>query len=431
MCILRGSTVELAVTLTQLEFRGQVRGRSDRKLVFAWGGLPGEEVIVRITKRQRRSYSGVVVDVLSPSPDRVDPAEEHFLSCSPWQVMDPEREPTYKQQLVRELFAREFPAELPPFDVVGNVDYEYRNKLEFSFTESDDGLSLAFYERGSFRHKVPVRGCRLGVPAINHAAAHICRALRDAHVPASSLKSLMLRADRAGRVVAGLYATERIPRVAGAVAASEQVSGFRVFLSDPRSPAAVAGECLESYGTMDLVDTVRGRQLRYCDRSFFQINVPVLERAVEDICSYVEGDRPLWDLYAGVGTLGVCAGVPRTVFVESHPETASYLEQNCRQNGIDDPEIITEPVEKAIEAIPEEATVIMDPPRAGIHPRLIRRLSTSQPARLIYLSCNPETQVRDLVALNERYELVHFSAYNFFPRTPRLETLAILDRRAS
>ena len=124
---------EVRVELQRLEFSGQARGRHANKLVFAWGGLPQETVTARVARRKRNSLSCVVTEVHTASPDRVAPCENHYLSCSPWQILAEVQEPHYKANLVRELFARQFQLELPPFEVPFTAPYGYRNKLEFSF----------------------------------------------------------------------------------------------------------------------------------------------------------------------------------------------------------------------------------------------------------------------------------------------------------
>jgi 23S rRNA (uracil1939-C5)-methyltransferase len=210
--------------------------------------------------------------------------------------------------------------------------------------------------------------------------------------------------------------------------APPQIVGMRVFYSDPRTPAAVGTSLLHAHGSPILEEVVLGRPFRFSDRSFFQINIPVYEKALSDIRNFVAPDVPVYDLYAGVGTIGITVGGAGVVFVESDEETAVFLRENCLQNNMPDPTIFAAPAEKALTAVPTDATVILDPPRAGVHPRVIRRVAESLPRRIIYLSCNPTTQGQDLAALLERYHLAFFRAYNFFPRTPHIETLAVLDR---
>jgi 23S rRNA (uracil1939-C5)-methyltransferase len=421
--------MDLRVKLTKLEFTGQARGRHDGKLVFAWGGLPAETVTARVTRRQRRSFSCVVTEVHEAAAERVPPRESHYLSCSPWQVFAEEAELHWKAELVRDLFANQFLIALPKFEIVGGEAYGYRNKLEFSFTDTSDGLSLAFFERESFRHKLPLDGCLLGSEALNDTARHVRDVLRAERVPAEQLKSLVVRSNRAGQVAAALYVTEPIPPISDRVAELPGVSGFRVFLSNPQSPASVADALCEERGSAVLEETVLGRTFEYSDRSFFQINVPLFERAVRDMQHHVPAESPVCDLYAGVGTIGICLGNVGTRFVESDAETVAFLRSNCRRNSVPEPEILESPAEKLMDLIPAEATVILDPPRAGLHPKVLKRLAAALPRHILYLSCNPRTQAQDLVTLLAHYELTFFQAYNFFPRTPRVETLAVMEGR--
>jgi 23S rRNA (uracil1939-C5)-methyltransferase len=421
--------MDVTVNLKRFEFSGQARGRHQGRLVFAWGGLPDERVTAMVIRKRRRSYSCIVSDVETPSPHRVAPREDHYIICSPWQVLAEDQEAAVKAQLVLHLFAEQYNIVLPDFEVTTGEFYGYRNKLEFSFTDTDEGVSTAFFQRESFRRKTALEGCLLGMDALNVAARDVRNVLRSASVNSDSLKSLVVRCNQAGQVAAALYVTETIPALCPAISDQGNIASMRVFRSDPRSPASVAGEELEGYGSAVLKEHVLGRALRYSDRSFFQINIPLLEIAARDICSYVTAGEPVFDLYAGVGTLGICAGVPGTVFVESHDETVAFLEENCRANGLADPRILAAPAEKAIESIPAEATVIVDPPRAGLHPRMVQRLADALPRKILYLSCNPETQARDVAAWIGEYDLADFRGYNFFPRTPRVETLAVLERK--
>jgi 23S rRNA (uracil1939-C5)-methyltransferase len=422
---------EVRVELQRLELSGQARGRAQGKLVFVWGGLPQESVTARVTRRSRHSLSCVATEIHTPSVHRVAPCEDHYLTCSPWQILAEEQEPHYKAALVAELFSREFQLQLPDFPVATSASYGYRNKMEFSFTDTPEGLSLAFFERESHRRKIPLAGCLLGAPAINEAARHVRDVLRGAGVSAEPLKSLVLRSNQRGQVAAALYVREAIRPICDQVCALPNITGMRVFFSNPRSPAAVADELLEGTGTEILVEEVFGKTFHYSDRSFFQVNIPLYERVLTDMRAFLDEPTCVYDMYAGVGTIGICAGAPRTVFVESDPDCLGFLRENCERNGAGDVEVLAAPAEKIVDCIPAPATVILDPPRAGIHPRVLTRLLNSRPRRVIYLSCNPQTQAHDLRILGEVYQLVHFSGYNFFPRTPRIETLAVLDRRVS
>ena len=418
----------LDLRLNQFCFTGQVEGATETRRVLAWGGLPGEHVLVRERKRKRGTTIGVVEEVYEPSPHRVPPLEDHFVCCSPWQVLCPEQENATKQELVRSWFLSEHGIELPEFSVVGDVRVGYRNKLEFGFTTTEQGLSLSFFERGGPGRRMPLDSCCLGQPEINAAAQKIVERCRAAGFDSRSLKSLMLRSNQAGQVLAGLYVRDPLPPPFSTLEGLGPLVGFRMYMSNPKSPASVVDEVIQNLGLQEIDEELQGRRFSMTDRSFFQVNVPMFERALESIRPHVLPGYPVYDLYAGVGTIGISLGVAGTQFVEIEPECTQQLEVNCERNGVEAPTIITSPAEKAIQDFPFEATVVVDPPRVGLHPKVARSLAENGPQRVIYLSCNPDTQARDLTLLQNNYQLTRFEAFNFFPRTPHLETLAILDR---
>ncbi|RMG32095.1 MAG: class I SAM-dependent RNA methyltransferase, partial [Planctomycetota bacterium] len=407
------------VEFQRFAFEGQAFGRWKKKMVFAWGGLPGETALVRVTRRKRRRLDGVVQQVLVPSAERVAPREDHFLSCSPWQILDPAREAHYKADAVRRLFEQRHEISLPQFDLIDGAPFGYRNKLEFSFTQTATGLSLAFYRRGGHREKTPIDGCLLGCEPLNVVARAFTEALNAAGIVAESLKTLMVRCSRAGHVTAALFLRERIAAdrlraldeclrgrlshrgersdaAAGAsseadcgadgggrdvrtgrgeASAAATLIGWRAYFSDPQSPASVATEALYGWGEDVLEERLNTARLRFSTRSFFQVNVPVFEEALREIAGHVLPGLPVVDVFCGVGTLGIAVGREGTVFVESDPECVRFIEENCRINGLRDFRVVAGPAEKTLPPIPAESTVLLDPPRAGCHPKLLRQLA--------------------------------------------------------
>lgn len=409
-----------------MEWTGEARGTQGTRRVLAWGGLPGERVMVRVRKRHRGVLTGTVESVLEASADRVAPLEAHYLCCSPWQILATERENSLKGELVRRRFAEAYGIQLPEFEVQGEVEVGYRNKLEFGFTQTDAGASLSFFERGGPGWRRAVGGCVLGTAAINAAARSVVARLHELGVSGRSLKSLMLRGNRQGEVVAGLYTTESIPSLEG-LPECEALVGLKVYYSDPRSPASRVDDTWEVWGTGDIEETLEGRAFRVDDRSFFQVNVPRFEQALAAIREAIPQRSRLFDLYAGVGSIGIGVGRPGTVFVESDPDCVAGLRENVVRAGLVDAQIVAGTAEASLPEIGADATVVVDPPRVGLHPKVVAHLAAERPGRLIYLSCNPDSQGRDLAAWGERFRLVDFRAFNFFPRTPHLETLAVLE----
>lgn len=419
---------------------GQALGTLDdgRKL-FVWGGLPGEDVSVQMTKKKSNLAEGVVVDVLSPSRERTPPKdEESYLSTSPWQIMEFEAEQHYKAALIEEAFELH-DIVLPNAIEVYSDDhiYEYRNKIEFSWywDKEKEQLDLAFFRRGS-HGKIPVEGTSLAHPAINAVALALRDLLRQRQeVRAFMLKTLLARSDSEGNVAAQLYIKDPTFEKFSEVELTQLQSktsliGLELIFSNPKSPASVITERLQAWGKTNLTDTILDVSFDYAVEGFFQINIPVYEQALRDMKQWVS-DAPTVDLYSGVGTIGLTIGGKDVTMVEINEHAVREMKRNItaleRENAA---KAILAPSEDALEYITRDKTIIVDPPRAGLHEDVIKKLLEAMPERIIYLSCNPVTQARDVSRLAETYGVRWHRGYNFFPRTPHIEHLVILDLTA-
>ena len=187
---------------------------------------------------------------------------------------------------------------------------------------------------------------------------------------------------------------------------------------------------LQRWGDVILADKVLGVPFTYAAESFFQVNIPVYEQAIKDIRGWIEPNRPTVDLYSGVGSLGLTAASGPLTLVEINEAAVREAKRTISALGHEDSvHAVLSPSELALEYITSDATIIVDPPRAGLHSAVVERLLTEMPPRIIYLSCNPVTQARDVALLLERYAIRDQQGYNFFPRTPHIEHLLILDAK--
>ena len=523
------------LTLEKIVGGGQALGTLvDGRKCFVWGGLPGETVTVRVTKKKSHLVEAVVEEVISPSPDRIQPHDpDSYLSTSPWQIMPLEIEQAYKRQLIDDAFTLHNVTLPAAIDIYcDNVAYGYRNKVEFSWysesvvsrvvsqkksgpvsgpglfsddtrgidADSDreelsgDTLDLAFFRRGS-KGKIVVDGTSLARPEINNLARAIRDLLRHKRVAARQLKTLLIRCDQSGSCVWQLYIKDRLPEIITAdETAKLPAQGGEIIYSDPRSPASRITERLAHFGDTTLTDTILGVPFRYACESFFQVNIPVYEQALRDMKEWVPYDcnsqhsgrqlghhqkkpeqhgtnsqhgssnsfsegfafpasvrqerqldqlaarRPeekdvcetgesALDLYAGVGTIGLTIGGGNVTLVEINADAVREMQRNITELGRTDARAVLAPSEQALNYITGKEIVIVDPPRAGLHPDVIATLLQQLPPRIIYLSCNPVTQARDISLLQEKYEIMHHQGYNFFPRTPHIEHLVILDKK--
>ena len=480
---------------------GQTLGTlADGRKCFVWGGLSGETVTVRITKKKSHLVEAVVEEVISPSPDRIQPRDpDSYLSTSPWQIMPLEVEQTYKAQLIDDAFALHNVTLPAAIDIYcDNVAYGYRNKVEFSWysesvvsrvvsqkksglvsgpglfsddtreidADSDreesfiDTLDLAFFRRGS-KGKIVVDGTSLAHPAINNLARTIRDLLRHKRVAARQLKTLLVRCDQSGSCVWQLYIKDRLPEIITAdEAAKLPAQGGEIIYSDPRSPASRITKRLARFGNTTLTDTVLGVPFRYACEGFFQVNIPVYEQALRDMKEWVSressywqlghhqkiirdprkvaqifsevplaADQPILDFYAGVGTIGLTIGGGNVTLVEINADAVREMQRNITELDRTGARAVLAPSEQALNYITGKEIVIVDPPRAGLHPEVVATLLQKLPPRIIYLSCNPVTQARDVALLQQSYQIAWHRGYNFFPRTPHIEHLIILDKK--
>ncbi len=399
------------------------------------GMLPGEEGVVEAHKR-KGVYVGTLKELSTASPSRKNPDELHYLSCSPWQVMEYPVQIEWKQRLLDELFSY--------YDEVQNIVvesaerfYGYRTKVEFSFCDREGEtpipLALAFHVRGGGSARVALpEGCLLASERMNRVALSVVGILRERGYASRDLKTLIIRESKHdGSLLAALFVTmEEMEEFDPS--SIPGLSGMLVFHSDRRSPASVPTRLLWRWGGDHLVEEIDGVRIRYSWDSFFQNNVPMFKRAVDVMREYVRPVDRVLELYSGAGTIGLLLArnvrvVEGVEIVEGAVRSAN---ENATLNAIDNykaecarSETITE------ERVGECDVLVIDPPRAGVHPKLLTDILRASPDRIIYLSCNPETQARDYSVLSSRYEIVHVSGFDFYPNTPHVESLLVLKLR--
>ncbi|MES2631217.1 MAG: RsmD family RNA methyltransferase [Patescibacteria group bacterium] len=400
------------------------------KKLFAWGVLPDEEANIQVTKKKSSFVEGVVTEVLKASKDRVEPRDpESYLSTSPWQIMTMDAEQHYKAALIVEAF--ELHSVVLPNAVEVFTDgreFEYRNKIEFSFWFETDTqqLSLAFFRRGT-HGKISVKGTSLASPAINTKAQEVLAVLNEMHIIGRALKTLLIRSSANGDVAWQLYVKDPEFLHNDFIAHFPNDERGEVIFSNPLSPASVITERLTAQ-TLPLTDTILGTPFNYATEGFFQINLPIYEQALKDMQAFIPADKPVLDLYSGVGTIGLTIGGDDVTLVELNKDAVREMKRNIKDLDRK-AEAVLAASEDVLDYITDDKTIILDPPRAGLHDDVTERLLEAQPKRIVYLSCNPVTQARDVAKLAEKYNVVSHKGYNFFPRTPHIEHLVVLDLR--
>ncbi|MBR6965218.1 class I SAM-dependent RNA methyltransferase [Candidatus Saccharibacteria bacterium] len=358
--------------------------------IFFWNALPGETVTqYEITKKKSHYVEAVAIKIKNDSLHRVEPSDTCFLATSPWQMVDFKYEQQLKGELVQEVFRQNQIEIEAPEVVTDGKEYGYRNKMEYSlfYDFGDEKIHLAFHQRGSHR-KMPIKKSSIERPEIFAYAQGVVDDLNARGEEARKYQSLLLRCNQAGEVSGGLF---------------ENHQPHPVF--------------------KNLKDTILGHEYSYSPNGFFQINLPVYEMALTEIKKHVEPGRVL-DLYSGVGTIGLSVAED-AILVESNK--AAYMEaiENIKGTGA---KAVLAKSEEVLDYIEPDMTVIVDPPRAGCDVKLIEKLLEVKPKKIIYLSCNPATQARDVKMLLDGYKIEAMKTFNFFPRTPHIENLVILSK---
>jgi 23S rRNA (uracil1939-C5)-methyltransferase len=413
------------VTIEKLVHGGQgLAELADGRKVFVWGALPGEVVKVQIIKAKRSFAEAIAEEIVTPSSVRVPAREANYLATSPWQIVKFDAENEYKKMIVEELFTQAHVA-IPDFVMqTAGAEWNYRNKMEYSFWGDDEGLHLALHNRGS-HGKTIVEGSELAMPALDKAALALVKELAKYSPRAGDLKTIIVRCSQKGEVAAALFT--KLSKFTE-LAMPPELKGLRVYYSNPKSPASVPTKLLYELGDVTLTDELLGNEFSYDVDSFFQVNPPIFEKALNAIREHLAAAEII-DMYSGVGGIGLSIAKEKVTLVEVDAASAEMARINASKSKLS-AEIVEVPSEKALDYITNDIPVVFDPPRAGLHDKVVEQTLEVSPPKIAYLSCNPATQARDLAKLQEAYNITFFEAYNFFPHTPHIETLAILERKS-
>ncbi len=244
------------------------------------------------------------------------------------------------------------------------------------------------------------------------------------------LKSLIIRSNEQGQTIAALFIKDRLsfsdyPKLSG------NWLGFKVYYSTHKSPASTPDEPLYSDGQDFLIEEINSVKFEFGLLSFFQVNVPIFKKTLMDIANFLDDNNLVADYYSGVGSisLSLAEKFKDCVLLDSNEEAIGYARENIRLNNLDNCRAISSPAEKMTELVHGREIIIFDPPRVGLHDKVVKTILEQLPKKLVYLSCNPESQARDIALLSCKYRVIFLKLYNFFPRTTHIEALGVLELR--
>jgi 23S rRNA (uracil1939-C5)-methyltransferase len=441
---------ELDLRIDSLANGGAGVARLDGYVVFVRDAIPGDRVRAVVTKRKRAYAEARTVDVIEPSPDRIPAVADH--PGAPWQVLPYERQLEVKAEQVADALHRI--GRLEGFALEAIVpaveQWRYRNKLEYSFGTGDDGaLVCGFHAPGSWERIVAVDDCLLASErgnAAREAALAWCRAqgipAYDRRTQEGVLRNLVVREGRRTGELQVRLVTSRadldLDGFAEAVGASSVMWTRAAGVGE--TTAGGESEVLHGTEAIDEELTLAGADLRFrlSAEAFFQTNTEMAEvlygTAVE--FAALQGWERVYDLFCGIGTIGL-ALAPRAGEVwglEIVEEAIADAIANARRNDLAaKTRFFAGDVRLALRELSERAgrpdVLVVDPPRAGLSAKIVRRIIETAPKRIVYVSCNPTTLAPNAAQLVEAgWTLRRVRPVDMFPQTPHIECVALLER---
>jgi len=445
----KGSQSEL--TVESLAYGGKGVARLDGLVVFVDGGLPGDRVAVRITRRKPEYAEAAIERLIEPSPHRVTPPCALFRHCGGCPVvhLDYDEQLRQKANQVREVLARigrQKDLEIAPIRPSPTL-WRYRNKMDYTFGADSDGqLVLGMHRRGEYAGIVDVERCWLQPEVFDRALAVVRQFARRSGLAAYSQRShegfwrhLILRHSLAeDRVLAVLItAPGELPGAAQLVeelqAADTHLAGLVWAINDSVADVAAIQEKRFEWGESAFYEQLGRRRFRVSPMSFFQVNTRATEGLYDCAVEFLDPNPAvtLLDAYCGTGSIGIyCAEqFARVVGIESVREAVWDARENAALNGLTNCTFLCGPLNRTV-ALARSAVggrfdrIVVDPPRGGMDKRTLAQLLELRSPVLVYVSCNPATLARDVTAIVEAgYSIERVQPFDLFPHTPHVETV--------
>ena len=448
----RDEVVELDVE--SLAYGGNGVARLGGFVVFVRRGLPGDRVRARVTKVKRSHAEALATEVVRPGPERVAAPCAHFPACGGCRFQDLayDAQLAQKQAQVRDALQRLAGVAEPPLEEILPCEpeiFHYRNKLEYSFTRTPSGPALGFHKAGRWDEVLEVERCWLTTDLGNELRDAVRDWAREEGLEAYSqedgsgyLRHLVVREGRnTGQALVQLVTApgERFERgyFVETCRRFPQVRSIHWSVND--TPAEVTNLPTELlHGDEWIEEEIGGLRFRVRPNAFLQTNTPMAERlyALAGEAAQLTGGETVWDLYCGIGTIGLSlASRALTVWgIEVSEESVACALENAELNGITNAAFFAGNVGQVTQELLERSgppdVVVVDPPRAGLAGKALRRLGELGAPRLVYVSCNPTTLAGDVKTLRGEYgyELLRARPVDMFPHTPHVETVALLER---
>lgn len=451
--------------ITDIAAEGVAIGRHDNYVIFVAGVIPGDVVNVMLTRKRKNYSESKLLEIVEPSPDRVEPFCRYFGKCGgcKWQMLPYEKQLYYKQKQVSDQLARiGRVADVPINNILGAVNtIQYRNKLEYTFCdrrwfdssdanvdkESRDAEGLGFHVQGMFDRVIDIDKCWLQREPSNEVRNELRNFTRrdgydyyNCRLHEGMMRNLMVRTSTVGEtMVVVVFAKHEMHLIEDVMNHIDEkfpdLTSLQYVVNEKFNDTIYDLEVVCWKGRDFIYEELDGLKFKINAKSFFQTNTEQTLKLYRKAVEYAEvgSDDVVYDLYTGTGTIAnfVARHCRKVVGIESVPEAIVDARINSETNGItntsffvgDMKDVLTE---KFIAENGRPDIVILDPPRAGVHENVINVIKKVAPRKIVYVSCNPATQARDISLLSDMYKVTAIQPVDMFPHTHHVENIVKL-----
>lgn len=440
--------------IDEVLFPNKSFGHVDGHKVQVKGGIKGQKVKVSIRRKRKGSFDGKIIEVVEKAPLEIDSKCPHFGRCGGcmYQSLSYEKELSYKEAQIKELFSKEGLENINFLGIEKSPkEYEYRNKMEFTFgdEEKNGPLSLGLHRRGRFYEVINVENCNIVDSDFTNILKEVLNYFKESSTPHFNKKSHMgivrhlviRKALSTGEILVNLVTSsqgelklDEILERLNSLELKGEIVGFLHTINDNVADAIKVDKLDLIYGRDYIVEEILGLKFKISPFSFFQTNTFGAEKLyyiVKDFAGDIK-DKTVFDLYSGTGTIAqIMAPVAKEIIgIEIVEEAVEMARENTKLNNLSNVKFIAGDVLKEVENLNKKPDlIIIDPPREGINPKAIGKIIDFNPEKFVYVSCNPVTLARDLKEfIASGYKVDKIKLMDMFPKTPHVEVVTLLMR---
>ena len=457
------------IKITDTASKGKSLGKTaDGKIIFIEKGVPGDIVNVSIFKKRKGFLEGKIQKLISPSPNRIDPECDYFGLCGgcKWQNMDYSSQLIFKQKEVHENIKRIGKIDLVnPENILGSSKkYFYRNKMEFSFSNrrwlSIDEINdnektlnkngLGFHKPGMWDKVIDIEKCYLQADPSNKIRNTVRKysfknnlSFYDYYNKNGLLRTLMIRTSSNGELMVLIQFFENdLKKITGLlnhlISKFPSISSLNYCINSKENDTIYDQEIICFSGKSYITESMENLRFKITPKSFYQTNSEQAYELYKIALDYsaIKTSDIVYDLYTGTGTIAqfISKKCKKVIGIESVPEAIEAAKFNTKVNKIKNAEFIVGDMkvvfnDEFIKKYGKADIIITDPPRDGMHKKVIEQILKLSPKKIVYISCNSATQARDLFLLKSNYKITRSRAIDMFPQTHHIENVVLLERK--